>query len=337
MPSVKPSSKPSSKPTLSRRRFLTVLGLLLSAGTLAVTAGAGSASAHGSMQDPLSRVEGCYLEGPENPTSAACKAMVAVAGPAPLYDWMSLRIGDADGRSRQIIPDGQLCSAGQAEYHGLDLARADWPATNLTAGKPFTFRFRATAPHKGSFQLFVTNASYDPTKPLTWSNLDAKPFLTVADPPLVDGSYVMPATVPAGLTGRQLIYAIWQRSDSPEAFYSCSDVVFDGSGSSAPAPTPSMDPNMDMGPDPTPSTSPSSAAPVPLSAATPATPAGPAGRATPAATVSPAGHRRAAAVLAETGQSHGTTVLASLGATLLLAGAAIMLTHYRRRTRAGRG
>merc|ERR1712062_750838 len=29
-----------------------------------------------------------------------------------------------------------------------------------------------------------------------------------------------------GKSGKHVIYAVWQRNDSPEAFYSCSDVVF---------------------------------------------------------------------------------------------------------------
>ncbi|HCT8842095.1 TPA: chitin-binding protein, partial [Pseudomonas aeruginosa] len=32
-----------------------------------------AAHAHGSMETPPSRVYGCFLEGPENPKSAACK------------------------------------------------------------------------------------------------------------------------------------------------------------------------------------------------------------------------------------------------------------------------
>lgn len=46
--------------------------------------------------------------------------------------------------------------------------------------------------------------------------------------------YVFTGTVPQR-TGRHLIYAILQRSDSPEAFYSCSDVVFgaDNGGSTS--------------------------------------------------------------------------------------------------------
>ncbi|MGW4896759.1 lytic polysaccharide monooxygenase auxiliary activity family 9 protein [Kitasatospora sp. NPDC004240] len=212
------------------RHRLSAVALVLATTGLTTVLGSGTAAGHGSMQNPLSRVEGCFLEGAENPKSAACKAAVATGGKAALYDWMSLRIGDAAGRHRQLIPDGKLCSAGDPVYTGMDLPRADWPATNLTAGADFTFRYRATAPHRGSFQLFITNASYDPTKPLAWSNLESQPFLTVTDPKLVDGSYVLPGKIPANRTGRQLIYAIWQRSDSPEAFYSCSDVVFDGSG-----------------------------------------------------------------------------------------------------------
>ncbi len=31
---------------------------------------------------------------------------------------------------------------------------------------------------------------------------------------------------PSGKSGRHIIYSIWQRSDSPEAFYNCVDVNF---------------------------------------------------------------------------------------------------------------
>src|SRR5699024_4230518 len=53
---------------------------------------------------------------------------------------------------------------------------------------------------------------------------------TVDDPTVEDGSYVLDGTLPDGKDGRHLIYAIWQRTDSPEAFYSCSDVVFGDEG-----------------------------------------------------------------------------------------------------------
>ena len=95
---------------------------------LAIAAAAlpGQAAAHGSMENPISRVYACYLEGPENPSSAACIA--AAANKQSLYDWNSLRIGDAAGRHEQLIPDGQLCSAGDPTYAAMDAARDDWPA-----------------------------------------------------------------------------------------------------------------------------------------------------------------------------------------------------------------
>ncbi|MFI6684655.1 lytic polysaccharide monooxygenase [Streptomyces sp. NPDC050485] len=197
---------------------------------------AGPAAAHGSMTDPVSRVSACYAEGPESPKSAACKAAVAASGAQAFYDWNAVNMADAAGKSKEIIPDGKLCSGGNDKYRGLDLARTDWPATKLSAGS-HTFHYKGTAPHKGSFELYITKDGYDPSKPLKWSDLEATPFLKVTDPPMRNGDYVFDGKIPAR-SGRHLIYSIWQRSDSPEAFYTCSDVVFgkDSGGSAAPAP-----------------------------------------------------------------------------------------------------
>ncbi|AJF64412.1 lytic polysaccharide monooxygenase auxiliary activity family 9 protein [Streptomyces vietnamensis] len=222
---------------MSSRRTVAVTTAALVLSGLA----ASPALAHGSMTDPVSRVSACYAEGPEAPKSAACKAAVAASGPQAFYDWNGVNIADAAGRHRQLIPDGKLCSAGNDKYRGLGLARADWPASGMTSGA-HTFRYKGTAPHKGSFALYVTKDGYDPSKPLKWSDLEEQPFVTVTDPRMENGDYVFQGTVPQK-SGRHLIYSIWQRSDSPEAFYTCSDVVFgqDGGGtapaSTAPAPT----------------------------------------------------------------------------------------------------
>ncbi|PKV84884.1 lytic polysaccharide monooxygenase [Streptomyces sp. TLI_146] len=221
----------------ARRKAATVASLAM--GPLALTGlAAGPAAAHGSMTDPVSRVSACYAEGPESPRSAACKAAVAASGTQAFYDWNAVNIANAAGRSKQIIPDGKLCSAGNDKYKGLDLARADWPSTKLTAGR-HTFRYKGTAPHKGTFELYVTEDGYDPAKPLKWSDLESAPFAKVTNPSMRNGDYVFDATLPAK-SGRHLVYSIWQRSDSPEAFYTCSDVVFgkdSGGAGSAPAPT----------------------------------------------------------------------------------------------------
>ncbi|WP_301325762.1 cellulose binding domain-containing protein, partial [Lentzea flava] len=46
-------------------------------------------------------------------------------------------------------------------------------------------------------------------------------------PPQANGEYSWQAKLP-NKSGRHIIYSLWQRSDSPEAFYSCSDVQFGG-------------------------------------------------------------------------------------------------------------
>ncbi|MCM2418532.1 lytic polysaccharide monooxygenase [Streptomyces sp. RKAG293] len=304
----------------------------------------GPASAHGSMSNPVSRVSACYAEGPENPRSAACKAAVAAGGTQALYDWNGVRDGEAGGRSRSKVPDGKLCSAGNAEYKGLDLARADWPATAMSSGS-FTFKYRATAPHKGSFDLYITKDGYDPSKPLKWSDLEAKPFASVTDPALKDGSYVFSGKVPQR-TGRHLIYSVWQRSDSPEAFYTCSDVVFGkDSGGSAPAPaTPSHSATH---------SAPATAGPAPAaSAPSEAQIAAGASKSTvhhdhTAATTPAAGGNAPQADgsaapttaaegtnLAETGGSSSTGPLAIGGAAVLAAGASLLLATVRRRAAA---
>ncbi|MCX5402314.1 lytic polysaccharide monooxygenase [Streptomyces sp. NBC_00102] len=221
-------------PTLARR-VAPVLALGVAPLSLTVLL-AGPAVAHGTLTDPVSRVSACYAEGPENPKSAACKAAVAAGGTQALYDWNGVNLAAAAGKHREVIPDGKLCSAGNDKFKGLDLPRADWPSSPMNSGK-HTFAFRATAPHKGTFELYLTKPGYDPTQPLTWADLQDKPFATATDPQLVDGSYIFDGTVPQA-SGRQLIYTIWQRSDSTEAFYACSDVVFGGGSSSGGAAAP---------------------------------------------------------------------------------------------------
>jgi chitin-binding protein len=217
-------------PSVSRRAVaVAVAGLAPLALT---TLAAAPASAHGSMGDPVSRVSQCHAEGPENPKSDACKAAVAAGGTQALYDWNGIRIGNAAGRHQELIPDGKLCSADDPAFKGMDLARGDWPATSVSSGS-YTFKYRVTAPHKGTFKVYITKPGYDPAGPLGWGDLDlSAPVATSTDPVASDGFYTFSGTLPER-SGKHLLYAVWQRSDSPEAFYSCSDVSFGGDGGAA--------------------------------------------------------------------------------------------------------
>ncbi|MET8061341.1 lytic polysaccharide monooxygenase auxiliary activity family 9 protein [Streptomyces microflavus] len=348
----------------ARRKAAGIVALGFAPFALAGLAAA-PALAHGSLTDPVSRVSACFAEGPESPVSAACKAAVAAGGTQALYDWNGVNIANAAGKHRELIPDGKLCSAANDKFKGLDLPRADWPASPVKAGK-HTFKFRATAPHKGSFELYLTKAGYDPTKPLAWSDLEAKPFAQATDPALVDGSYVFDGTIPDG-AGRQLIYTVWQRSDSPEAFYACSDVVFGGGsagtggaggGGQEEKPAGEAPKNEESAPAPAPSAPSEDAITegaekssvehnghgdddagtgAEVNAAAPAAPA-----AEPEADAEQGNAPQANAagqedVLAETGGSSSSTYLAMGGAAVLAVGAAVLFSSQRRRATASGG
>ncbi|MFJ6895984.1 lytic polysaccharide monooxygenase [Streptomyces hokutonensis] len=188
---------------------------------------AGPAQAHGAPTYPVSRVYACSPDGGSAAGTAACKAAVAANG-QPFTFWDNIRVPNVNGRDRQLIPDGKLCSGGLSDYKGLDLARADFPSTRLTPGAKLTMTYASTIAHTGTFKLYLTKAGYDPSKPLTWSELPTQPFAEVKDPPLTGGAYRIKATLPTGRTGRQLIYTIWQNSSTEDTYYSCSDVVFPG-------------------------------------------------------------------------------------------------------------
>ncbi|WP_155058788.1 lytic polysaccharide monooxygenase auxiliary activity family 9 protein [Streptomyces blattellae] len=186
---------------------------------------AGPAQAHGAPTDPVSRVYACSPEGGDAAGSTACKAAVGANG-APFTAWDNLRIANVNGRDRQTIPDGQLCSGGLPAYRGLDLARSDWPSTSLKPGAALTLRYASTIPHTGTFRLYLTKQGYDSSKPLTWSDLPSKPFAEVTDPALTDGAYRITGTLPSDRTGRHVLYTIWQNTSTADTYYSCSDVVF---------------------------------------------------------------------------------------------------------------
>jgi predicted carbohydrate-binding protein with CBM5 and CBM33 domain len=217
----------------------------LAAAAVVILAAPGTAQAHGALTAPVSRLAACGSEG-TSAGSAACRAALAESGREQWADWDNLRLPGVDGRDRKVIPDGKLCSAGIDRYAGLDLARADWPATRLTSGASFAFAYRSTIRHEGTFALYVTRDGYDPKQPLAWSDLESTPFLSVEDPAFRDGAYRMKGTLPANKSGRHLIYTIWRNSSTPDTYYSCSDVIFakpatkPANGTTKPVPKPAL-------------------------------------------------------------------------------------------------
>ena len=200
--------------------------------------------AHGSMETPISRIYQCRKEGPERPKSAACKAAVQVGGTQALYDWNGVN-QLAGGNHKAFVPDGQLCSGGNEKFKGMDLARNDWVAQTIApdnAGN-YEFIYHATAPHSTAyFKFYVTKDGYDPLQPLKWSDLEDPPFCTITSISLQNNRYHMTCPLPKNKSGKHVIYSVWQRNDSAESFYSCSDVKFNGSTTAPPTSTPAPTP-----------------------------------------------------------------------------------------------
>lgn len=191
-----------------------------------------SASAHGSIDSPASRVVSCKEANRNHPTCAGAWA----ANAQSLYDWMEVNIGNAAGNHRQLIPDEKLCSANRSKYAYFDRPAQEWPATALqpdSDGK-YTVRWNSTAPHSTAYyRVYLTKPNFDPSKRLSWGDLELVHDTGKRRP---ERTTTMRMNLPER-SGRHMLYTIWQRDDSPEAFYACSDVTFSGTpGVGVPAP-----------------------------------------------------------------------------------------------------
>ncbi|OQS32215.1 lytic polysaccharide monooxygenase [Chromobacterium haemolyticum] len=183
-----------------------------------------AASAHGSMEEPISRIKYCHsADNPESPRTPGCQAVKQGGGSQAIYDWNSVLQGSAHGNHQQVVPNGKLCAGGAKKFGGLDAA-VDWPATTIQPGPDgkYTMTYHQTAQHQTAyFKSYISKDSYDFKRPLKWDDLQL----------IGDSGAVAPSAktkldvkIPAGMQGKRVIYNVWQRSDSGEAFYSCSDV-----------------------------------------------------------------------------------------------------------------
>ena len=124
--------------------------------------------------------------------------------------------------------NGKICAGGLGQFAQLDDPRGGaWPATTLTGGAPYQFHWHLTAQHATtSFDYYVTNASYDATKPLTRDQLESQPFYSVPFGGQRPGWTVTHTGKLPAKSGRHLILAVWDIADTGNAFYQCADVQF---------------------------------------------------------------------------------------------------------------
>lgn len=184
------------------------------------------ARAHGAPEVPISRQYNCY----KNPQLPACRAAVEGGLEQALYDWNGVNQGAANGNHEAVVPNGTLCGGGKELYRGFNLARNDWYSTPWAPGADgvYEFRYHATAPHSTLYMRFyLTRNGFDPAaRPLQWSDLDLVaevPRSQITTTP--DSRYVTRLNLPSR-SGRHVLFVVWQRADSQEAFYACSDVSF---------------------------------------------------------------------------------------------------------------
>jgi chitin-binding protein len=189
---------------------------------------ASTALPHGAPEFPISRQYYCY----KNPQAPACKAAVEGGLQQAIYDWNGVNQGAANGNHTAVVPDGKLCAGGQELFRGFDLPRTDWAVTAWSpdADGRYPFKYHATAPHATKyFRFYLTRPGFSPgERPLKWGDLDLAAEATPGDIVVApDSRYLFRLNLPPR-TGRHILFVVWQRSDSQEAFYSCSDVSFGG-------------------------------------------------------------------------------------------------------------
>lgn len=188
---------------------------------LVVTAGSGKAEAHGTPMKPGSRTFLCWQDGLTDtgeikPINPACRSAQQVSGTTPFYNWFSVLRSDGAGRTRGFVPDGQLCSGGNTNFTGFNTPSADWPLTHLTSGATVDFSYNAWAAHPGWFYVYITKDGFDPTKTLTWNDMEEQPFLSVDHPPLNGSPGTVGPTTPGGAscprTSRAATSSTWSGS-----------------------------------------------------------------------------------------------------------------------------
>ncbi|MFI9624881.1 lytic polysaccharide monooxygenase [Streptomyces sp. NPDC052042] len=196
---------------MRKRASAAVVGLAIAGASLFATS---SASSHGYTDNPISRQKLCA-----NGSVSGCGSI----------QWEPQSVEGPKGFPAAGPADGKICAGGNSGFAQLDDPRGgNWPATKVTAGQGFSFRWQFTARHATSdFRYYITKDGWDPAKPLTRADLEPQPFMTVPyggkQPP---ATLTQQGTIPTQKTGKHMILSVWNVADTANAFYACSDVQF---------------------------------------------------------------------------------------------------------------
>ncbi|NYI03739.1 lytic polysaccharide monooxygenase auxiliary activity family 9 protein [Allostreptomyces psammosilenae] len=230
-------------PKSSARRRAVFAPALLAAALLSPIPLANDADAHGTVTNPPTRNYGCLERWGANEPNQAQDPMchsVYQANPSAITSWKAVYANGTGDNYRQVIPDGQICSAGrngETDYSALDRP-GPWVTTAVNSN--FTVNVYDEARHGADWlHVYVTRQGYDPTtQPLRWSDLELVKT-TGSYPGGASPNYVTDASV-GGRSGRHVVVTVWQASHMDQKYFLCSDVSF--GGTSSPNPTNPPDP-----------------------------------------------------------------------------------------------
>ncbi|MEE1929736.1 lytic polysaccharide monooxygenase auxiliary activity family 9 protein [Streptomyces sp. TRM 70351] len=203
---------------------------MMAAALICMVPWAETAAAHGSIVDPASRNYGCWQRWGsdfQNPNMAQQDPMCWQAwqdNPNAMWNWNGLYRNGVGGNHQAAVPNGQLCSGGQAEggrYNSLD-AVGPWKTTDV--GSNFSVKLYDQASHGADyFRVYVTRQGFNPaTQPLTWQNLELVKTTGRYAP---SQNITVDVNAP-GRSGHHVVFTIWQASHMDQAYYLCSDVNF---------------------------------------------------------------------------------------------------------------
>lgn len=182
----------------------------------------GQAFSHGYISAPESRNLLCRSGG-----NSACGAI----------QWEPQSLEAPSGWPERGPLDGQIASAGLAQFSPLDEQTASRWSKRSVSGGPISFSWTFTANHvsKG-WRYYITKPGWNPNLRLSRASFEAQPFCQAdggmrQPPKLLTHQCQLPAR-----TGYQLVLGVWEVGDTPNSFYNLVDLMF-ADGGNPPATT----------------------------------------------------------------------------------------------------
>jgi chitin-binding protein len=196
----------------------TLLGLMAQAPT---------ASAHGTVIAPQTRNYGClqrwgYTE-PNESQDPMCYRTYH-ENPNAITAWKAVYANNTGDNYKQVIPDGQICSAGgQGETNYAPLDRPG-PWITSSIGSDFTVDLYDEARHGADWlEIYVTKQGFDPEYQLiNWDDLE---LVKKTGRYPYQAHYVTDVTT-SGYSGRHVVVTVWKASHMDQKYFLCSDVTF---------------------------------------------------------------------------------------------------------------